>query len=138
MDISEWLNRLKNIAEVFSGIKKNDLREFEGRERVLNSTIKACIETRRLTKALKAGASETENNIDGAAVSQLWLDASREMAKFDATVANEFALKAYGWSTGIWGDPNFEKVPRRVEEILAEAMELRESFQPILAKKILR
>lgn len=136
----EVLQAIKNLDEFFniiSRIKKNDIRGIEGREEVLDAVIRACIETRRYTSALSEGNDISSTGLHGGDISELWLSASTKMARFDPTVANEYVIKAYGWSTGHWDHPDFKEVPRKVEAILAEALELRKSFQPILTNKVI-
>ena len=95
---------------------------------------KAAGETRAWTEELRKHR-DGDGVVDrGPEISELWNNASRKIAQFDAQLAEECLVKAYGWRTGKWDRPEFAAIPRRVEEVYAEAMRLIGEFQPLLGK----
>lgn len=57
-----------------------------------------------------------------------------KIAEFDTDLAYECMVKAYGWRTGKWNNPEYAVIPRRVEEVYAQAMELIREYQPFLGR----
>ena len=94
----------------------------------------AAMETRAWTEELRERSKDVvdrEGEISG-----LWLDASEKIAQFDTALAEECMVKAYGWRTGKWDNPEYEMIPRRVEEVHAQAMQLIRDYEPLLGKSM--
>ncbi|MBY5426991.1 hypothetical protein [Rhizobium leguminosarum] len=133
---ADTLEKLANVLNFVKKIKENDLRGLAAREQVIDSIVDACVKTRKLTHALDAGYEATADGIGADAVSASWHRAAGLMARYDKNVANEFEVKAYGWATGVWDSSEISVIPRKVEEILNEALALRAAFKPILTETI--
>lgn len=117
-------------------LHKYDEYRIEARLEAVQAIGKAAAETRAWTQALLQ-RSEGQNVPDrGQEISELWATASNKIAKFDTLLSYECMVKAYGWRTGTWDNPEYAVIPRRVEEVHAQAMELIRKYQPFLGNGI--
>ena len=124
--IAEQLGKLlKNLV----GIEQHRLAE---RKKAARAIIEACVATRLLTQALENGnESSNDGKINVHTVSDLWGEAADLIAPFSPETYEELWVKAYAWRTGQWDHDAFENspVPRKVEEIMAEALKIVPAYQ---------
>ena len=139
--IKKALANLKDVFSFFEFLRTQDKTVLKKHEEAIDAVIKACIETRKLSKQklnLQGESLDPSYTVlSTGEVSDLWFAASRKIHPFYPKIAEEFVIKAYGWGTDEWNHPEFEKIPRKVEEILSEAIKLRQSYEPLFNPKLL-
>lgn len=127
------INAFGRFLSLFSSY---DQHRLDARLEAVQAIGTAAGETRAWTDSLRQCSDGQDVADRGPEISELWFRASRKIAKFDTYLAYECMVKAYGWRTGKWNNPEYAIIPRRVEEVHAQAMELIREYQPILGKGI--
>lgn len=65
-------------------------------------------------------------------ISMLWMDSAEKMAALDKGLSVEMYVKAYGWSQGgVWNSKDFEIIPRKVEKIYNDTLQILREFEPM-------
>lgn len=132
LDIKNAERGISFFDRFLSRFSEFDEHRLEARLDAVEAIGKAAMETRAWTEELRR---EGEGVADrGQEISDLWLTASRKIARFDTALAGECIVKAYGWRTGKWDNPEYAIIPRRVEEVHAHALKLIKEYQPFLGK----
>lgn len=132
INIEQTARGISFFGRFLSLLPNFDNHRLEVRLDAVHAIAEAAMETRAWTEELRL-RSDGQDVIDrGSEISDLWLRASRKIALFDTALANECMVKAYGWRTGTWDNPEYAIIPRRVEEVHAQAMELIREYQPLL------
>lgn len=125
------LNAFQRFLTLFSSY---DQHRLSARLEAVQAIGTAAAETRAWTETLRQRDDGEEVVDRSSEISDLWHRASEKIARFDTKLAYECMVKAYGWRTGKWNNPEYAIIPRRVEEIHAQAMELIHEYQPMLGK----
>jgi hypothetical protein len=136
VEVQEAEKGLSAFGRFLQWIKKNDRLGYEDRVAAVSSVLAAAIKTRQYLRD-KAAITQNEMWERENEISSLWLAASQQVGRFDKKLGEECLVKAYGWGTGVWDHPSFEIVPRRVEEVLANALRLNREYAPILTEEVL-
>lgn len=134
-DIEMAEKGLGSILQFLKSLFTYDQYRLDTRLEAVEAIGKAAGETRAWTEELRKRSKDQEVPDRGPEISELWYQASRKIAHFDNNLAMECMIKAYGWRTGRWDNPEYEIIPRRVEEVYAEAMALIKEYKPFLGKK---
>ena len=124
------------FGRFLSRFSNYDQHRLDARLEAVQAIGTAAGETRAWTEALRQRSDGQDVADRGPEISDLWFRASSKIAKFDTDLAYECMVKAYGWRTGKWNNPEYAVIPRRVEEVHAQALELIREYQPILGKGI--
>ena len=130
------LKALGNALNFVRHLKQNDLRGYEDRAAAVSAIVTACLATRNLADALKAGEDTSVDGFNRTDVAELWFTAARLIGRFDTALYQEFQIKGYAWATDVWDDPEYPTLPRKVEEILADALDVMAAYQPVLSEKL--
>ena len=135
-DITQVEHSLGFVGRFLNRFGKFDNQRLDARLRAVRAIGKAAAETRAWTEVLRRNVGQDDIDDRGPEISQLWNEAATEIARFDTALAQECLIKAYGWHTGKWNNPEYEIIPRRVEEVYAEAMRLIKDYESFLGKTI--
>jgi hypothetical protein len=140
VDVKDTATKLGLFQRFVRMIKDNDEKGLEDRVAAVTAVFLAAIETRQYVEKLKNNMIplETDQQTAETRISELWYAASRQMWKFDKILAEECIIKAFGWGTGNWNDESFAIIPRRVEEVYADALKLLKEYQPLLTEKVVQ
>src|SRR5262249_20283677 len=126
---------LNAFLRFFDWFKQSGEAGLKKRLAAVSAISDAAIATRQYLERLKREEIEPDerSSIEGN-LSMLWSTASQAVAQFDDKLSRECQVKAYGWGTGIWKNKHFDIVPRKVEAILADALKIQATYQPIISK----
>jgi hypothetical protein len=139
MIAKEAVKGISAFGNFLSWIKDNDKKGLEDRLVAVLAVKVAAIKARQYTRRLRSGVELTDDEKFDFEdrISTLWGSAATEISRFDKKLGEECFIKAFGWGTGNWNDPAFDVVPRRVEEVLADAMKLTREFEAALSEDVI-
>ncbi len=124
-----------SLFDKFAGwLGKRDQIALEIRLQTVNAVHNAAAKTRQYT-TLVGNSQLTDEECENweAEISDLWIEAANKMAALDKDLSIEFYVKAYGWKRGgIFDIPEFDVIPRKVEEIYADTLKILETYEPVL------
>lgn len=128
---------LGGFAKFLIWIKGNDRKGIDERLAAVTAILFAATKTRQYTDSRTKKLSQKEKYEFETSISEAWGAAAREVIRFNRKLGEECLVKAYGWGSGVWDDPKFDIVPRKVEEVYADALKLLRDYQTILTEDTL-
>jgi hypothetical protein len=125
MNPEQVLAGLRGVADFLAWLMTAGERDERARSDAISAVSEAARKTKRYLDDLASGQPEDFSRADE--ISALWSNASSKIAYLNPNLANECEIKAYGWGSRSWNDDAFTIVPRKVEEVLADALKLRDA-----------